>query len=87
MHCLIIVAKIEREKDRYQSDFFLIRLQETMVEQNKLYKQLENSEFELQSQKNELNTYIKEKMVLVKVCCHIIFKKNPKFLRNGFLIL
>ncbi|XP_072747711.1 uncharacterized protein [Anoplolepis gracilipes] len=42
------------------------RLQEAMMEQNKIYKQLENSEYELQSQKNELNTYTKEKLTLVQ---------------------
>ncbi|XP_029664492.1 autophagy-related protein 23-like [Formica exsecta] len=42
------------------------RLQEAMMEQNKLCKQLESSEYELQLQKNELNTYAKEKLILVK---------------------
>lgn len=44
---------------------FRIRLQEAMVEQNKLCKQLENVEYELQLQKNELNMSTQEKL---KVC-------------------
>ncbi|XP_070159115.1 putative leucine-rich repeat-containing protein DDB_G0290503 [Polyergus mexicanus] len=42
------------------------RLQEAMMEQNKLCKQLESSEYELQLQKNELNTCAKEKLIFVK---------------------
>lgn len=38
------------------------RLQEAMVEQNKLCKQLENVEYELQLQKNELNMSTQEKL-------------------------
>jgi len=45
-----------------------------MAEQNKLRKQLENSEYELQLQKNELaNAHAEEKLTLVKVCCLGIF--------------
>ncbi|XP_011694824.1 PREDICTED: polyamine-modulated factor 1-binding protein 1-like isoform X2 [Wasmannia auropunctata] len=43
------------------------RLQEAMEEQNKLRKQLENSEYELQLQRNELaNAHAAEKLTLVK---------------------
>ncbi|RLU17407.1 hypothetical protein DMN91_009642 [Ooceraea biroi] len=46
---------------------FRIRLQEATVEEDKLRKQLENSEYELQLQKNELaNTHAQEKLKLVK---------------------
>ncbi|XP_011869249.1 PREDICTED: myosin-4-like, partial [Vollenhovia emeryi] len=43
------------------------RLQEAVAEQNKLRKQLENSEYELQLQRNELtNAHVEEKLTLVK---------------------
>jgi len=49
---------------------FRIRLQEATVEEGKLRKQVENSEYELQLQKKELtNTHAQEKLTLVKVCC------------------
>ncbi|XP_011329408.1 putative leucine-rich repeat-containing protein DDB_G0290503 [Ooceraea biroi] len=52
---------------RNKSLFLEERLQEATVEEDKLRKQLENSEYELQLQKNELaNTHAQEKLKLVK---------------------
>ncbi|CAL1672770.1 unnamed protein product [Lasius platythorax] len=42
---------------------FRVRLQEAMVEQNKLNEQLQNFEYKLQLQKNEFNTSIEEKLI------------------------
>ncbi|CAL1689467.1 unnamed protein product [Lasius platythorax] len=52
------------------------RLQEAMAEQNKLYKQLQNFEYELQLQKNELNTSTEEK--LIEQQCLIFENENLK---------
>ncbi|XP_050457511.1 uncharacterized protein LOC126854623 [Cataglyphis hispanica] len=55
------------------------RLQEMMMQQNKLCKQLENSEHELQLQKNELNTCTEEKLILDKEQQRLILEnKNLK---------
>ncbi|KAL6426274.1 hypothetical protein ACFW04_009059 [Cataglyphis niger] len=55
------------------------RLQEMMMQQNKLCTQLQNSEHELQLQKNELNTCTKEKLILDKEQQRLILEnKNLK---------
>ncbi|XP_067212990.1 golgin subfamily A member 6-like protein 26 [Linepithema humile] len=43
------------------------KIQEALTEQNKLRKQLENSEYELKLQKNELTNSQAEKLTLVKI--------------------
>lgn len=43
-------------------------MQEVLAEQNKLLIQLQNTEYQLQLQKNELMNSRTEKLKLVKVC-------------------
>jgi len=50
-------------------------MQAALLEQDKLRKQLENSEHELQLQKNELTNSNAEKLELIKVCNRHFSKK------------
>lgn len=54
--------------------YIFFRIQEALMEQNKLQKQLENFKCELQLQKNELTNSRAEKLKLINVCLRFVSK-------------